>query len=190
MSKPEDDDDERLLDPAWSRSVSGYGTFKPDRQRAERGYVEDALSGDGFTFADLASTDADPPDCTAMVNGVSTGIEVTELVDEKALKRSIEALAVSPAGRQVYRNWSQEDLLRHLQALISKKEGGKWNSGTYQCRMLVIHTDEMTLSRDTATRFLNGHRFTAGFFNDVVLVLSYDPSTQDHPTFRLPLEPP
>jgi hypothetical protein len=122
-----------------------------------------------------------------MVDGRFTGIEVVELVDEKKLKRLIEAC--SPRDRLNYRQWTRGDFLARLRELIEKKSKGQWTGGPYERRMLVVHTDEMTLTREGIEEALEGQHFAPGIFSDVVLVLSYDPNIQGHPAFRLTLDP-
>jgi hypothetical protein len=195
---PEDETEEPLFDPAWSRPANSYGTFRrgkdteaADKRLEERGFAEDALSGGGFAFTALRSCEVDPPDCEAIVDGNSTGIEVTELVEGATLAHAREALKLPPSDvfaglrRHEYREWTREDFLVEVQALIKKKNSGNWKGGPYQRQMLVIHTDETTLGPGTVKRFLDGERFAFGFFSDVVVVLSYDPHTQTHPAFRL-----
>jgi hypothetical protein len=195
---PEDETEEPLFDPAWSRPANSYGTFRRgkdteaiDKRLEERGFAEDALSGGGFEFSALRSCEVDPPDCEAIVDGTFTGIEVTELVEGTTLAQAREALKRSTSDvlprlhLREYREWTREDFLAEVQALIKKKNLGNWKGGAYQRHMLVIHTDEMTLGPGQVKRFLDGEQFAFGFFSDVVVVLSYDPHTQTPPAFRL-----
>ena len=116
---------------------------------------------------------------------------MTELVEGATLARAREALTLPPSDvfaglrRHQYREWTREDFLEEIQALIKKKNSGKWKGGPYQRQMLVIHTDETTLGPGAVKQFLDGRRFDFGFFSDVVVVLSYDPHTKTHPAFRL-----
>jgi hypothetical protein len=155
---PEDDapDDDAKFDPSWSRGFNSYGTFRRgkqtrqiDKSLEERGFAEDALTGGGFAFTDLRSLDDAPPDCSAIVDGELTGLEVTELIDEEAIKATLDARRQSPAGLDAYREWTQDLFRERLQQAINPKLArvGAWKGGPYQRRMLVIHTDEKTLER-------------------------------------------
>jgi hypothetical protein len=195
---PEGDasDDDAMFDPSWSRGFNSYGTFRRgkqteqiDKRLAERGFAENALTGGQFAFSDLRSLDHDPPDCSAIVDGELTGIEVTEFIDEEAIKLTLAARRQSPPGVDVYREWLREpDLFRQrLQLAINRKLArvGAWKGGPYQRRMLVIHTDEGALNPDTVPRLLDGIHFALEDFTDAVMVLRYNPDTGLHPTYRL-----
>jgi hypothetical protein len=56
-------------------------------------------------------------------------------------------------------------------------------SGGY---VIVMHTDEPTLSRSVVQGYLDGHRFpTPKHVSRALLLLSYDPSVQRCPYFEL-----
>ena len=181
------DDDDSIWDAIRKnvRPVNAYWAWR-DKPIGEQNAARDILSAAAFSVERLSSCeDANlPPDCEAIVDGLDAGIEVTELVNEKRLKRSLE-------GKIKPFNWHDRKFSEALQNIIDEKSGGgpRWQGGPYDRRLLIIHADEPDLSSDIISRFLDGRRFTTAFFSDVVLGLSYEPATQTCPSFRLSLDP-
>jgi len=168
------------------RKVYGYWHWY-EKQVGELGASTSILGAAGFSVERLVScSDANaPPDCEATIDGEHAGIEVTELVDQESLERSIR-------GQTTWFHWDQQTLTQRIQRIIESKEEdrSRWQGGPYYRWLLVVHSDEPHLNRDTVARFLDGARFSATFYSDVVLGLSYDPSTKLIPTFRLALDRP
>jgi hypothetical protein len=157
------------------RKVSSYWDW-PDKPVKERGIALNILPRAFKDVVDLRSGQ-DPPDCECSLDGSFSGVEVTELVDQKTLEQSIR-------GNRVYLEWDQQQFLSALQSRIDDKDKS-WKGGPYERRVLVIHTDEFILDRETVDRFLQGSAFTAKLITDVILGLSYHSSTEDVPVFRL-----
>ena len=149
--------------------------YWPDKPVAERGAARTILEAVGYGISGLVSCrDANlPPDCAAMVDGVLTGIEVTELVHENALARSIRS------NKTFWFLWDQAAFIDELQSIIAIKstDGARWQGEPYDRRTLVVHTDEPYLDEERVTRFLAGQQFKTSFFSDVVLGLPYSPFT-------------
>ena len=135
----------------------------------------------GVEVVDLVSRPAnqDPPDCEGNLDGRWSGVEVTELVHQKALERSIK-------HSEAYFLWNRSDLIAEIQDRIDAKEAAHLKRGPYERYVLVIHSDEFILSRIAATEFLQGAKFRAKMITDVFLGLSYEPGF-GIPTFRLDL---
>ena len=121
---------------------------------------------------------------------------MTELVHQKTLKRNIKAkkeiqAGLEPKRPEVYFNWGRDDFLAALQALIDVKEGKLLKAAPYNRYVLVIHTNEYLLDRETVDRFLEGSVFQTKLIAEVVLGLSYHPSVEPNggycPAFRLNL---
>ena len=160
--------------------------YWPDKPVAERGAARIILKAAGYGVLDLVScSDANlPPDCAAMVDGAHAGIEVTELVNEKALARSIRS------NKTFWFLWDQAAFIDELQSIIAIKsaDGNRWQGGPYDRRMLVVHTDEPHLDEERVTQFLVGQQFKTLFFSEVVLGLPYSPFTETHAAFRISLK--
>ena len=78
--------------------------------------------------------------------------------------------------------WDRAQPLSALQARIDAKDQN-WKGGPYERYVLVIHTDEFSLDRDTVARFLQGATFQTQLLTDVFLGLSFDSNS----VFRLDL---
>jgi hypothetical protein len=168
------------------RAVQTYWYWK-DKPVGERGAAHDVLTEAGMTVKGLRSCDQDPPDCEAMVDGLWTGIEFTELTHRKALERSLK-------GERQYFTWPREALLSELQRWIDRKDTANLKGGPYERYILVIVTDEYLPDRETVRTHLEGATFRVSMITDVLLRLSFHPSTEPEgghcPVCRLPLERP
>jgi hypothetical protein len=119
-----------LPDDEWadivvsSRPFCGYWYWR-DKPVGERGAAREVLGRAGLCFENLRSRPEgdDPPDCEAEIDGKLCGIEVTELVDESSLKRSLKrAKQHGVEAHEDHRAWTREDFLAALQALIDRKD--------------------------------------------------------------------
>lgn len=171
----------------------GYADFFgwPDRPVMERGIVAElfsALQRDaGVSFSNLRSRGVghDPPDCEATdATGAVVGIEVTELVDELAIR---EARNRNPYH---WADWPPERLVAAIREKVLRKGGALPKGGPYSRYLLVVHTDEPILSHAFVEKALAGQLFSgAGVISEVYLLLSYDPHSQSYPYLRLALAP-
>jgi len=194
-----DDESFRALIEANVRGWNGYWAWR-DKPVAERASAKQILEQGGVHVVDLVSRDSgqDPPDCEAILDELFSGVEVTELVHRPALELSLKAIELRKAGKkptrpEAYFDWDRDALLSMLQALIdAKDQPSKQKGGPYKRYVLVIHTDEFFLDRDTVSRFLEGASFRATFVTDVFLGLSYHPSVEPEggycPVFRLSID--
>ena len=136
----------------------------------------------GHTF-DKIRHGPDPPDCEADgPDGGIVGIEVTELLDERAIR------ATKRRGVRVYADWTPEKITAALQAIISRKAASAVPRERYAKYLLLVHTDEPELSIDYLRRSLNGVIFRCrGCLTDVYILVSYDPRIERCPYLRLSL---
>jgi hypothetical protein len=179
VTDPDDDDLSYLrLMVEKKRKVSSYWDW-PDKPVKELGIARNILSLAFKDVVDLTSREEEqqPPDCQSSLDGSFSGVEVTELVDQETLEQSIR-------GDRVSLDWDRQQFLSALQSRIDAKDKS-WKGGPYERRVLVIHTDEPNLDRETVDRFLQGSAFTTKLITDVILGLSYDPGAGDVPVFRL-----
>lgn len=161
----------------------------PDRRQEEIGAVREVLAAAGLTVSGLRATENDPPDCEACVDDLWSGIEHTELVDQKTLQRSLKALKTGQENEAVYLVWTAPVLIARLQAIIARKDVER--ASAYERYVLVIVTDEFFLDRETVTNFLVDATFEANRITDAFLALSYHPASDGKgciPVFRLALK--
>ena len=190
---------------ANARSSNGYWYWR-DKPIAERGAARDILQEAGFDVANLVSRaeGEDPPDCEATLDGYFSGVEVTELVHQELLEVNIKATKERRAGQgeddflaalrvRSHHNWDRNAFLAKLRERIDAKDKpSKQKGGPYSGYVLVIHTDEDALDRETVGRFLQGSAFHTKYITDALLGLSYHPSMEPNggccPVFRLTLQ--
>lgn len=206
------DDDDNTASPSTAqldwRELIGTNTRKwnsfwywREKPIMESGAALALLEAANIRVEQLVSREPgqDPPDCEALLDGRWSGIEVTELVHQRALEISLKArkqraAGIEPDRPEVYFNWGRDHLLAALQRLLHAKDRPeKVKGGPYDRYALVIFTDEFFLDRSTVSRFLEGAVFDTIMITDAILGLSYEPSggveRGSCPTFRLPLAP-
>lgn len=191
---PLDEVDAEILEAfRRNRGYAGFFEWSPDRDLAEYGAVESlgkSLAAHGaLFFHDLAirGRPNDPPDLEAVDDkGQRIGIEVTELVDRKAIQAYIEGRTSEAA------EWARNDFLISLHSLLRTKNNrfpklkGAPYPGGY---VVVVFTDETFLPRPTVAQHLVGHTFSQ--LRDIdraFLLLSYDPSIKGYPYFELNIQ--
>jgi hypothetical protein len=188
---PESEDDLRKLIEANARPWNGLSWR--DKPIGEHGAASETLQRAGVDVVGLTSRpqNEDPPDCEGTLDGQWSGVEVTELVHQKTLERSIKAVKQRTAGREperpeAYFLWERDDLVAAVQTLIDGKDVAKLKGGPYERYVLVIHSDEFFLSQETVRKFLEGATFRSQRITDVIIGLSHEPAF-GIPTFRLDL---
>lgn len=120
-------------------------------------------SGDEHYFNPGLSPE-DPPDCIARTAaGQLVAVEVTELVSQEAIEyneRTRRELGRRPdITEMVMHRWTREDLLRHIDTILIRKESRVYEGGPYAEVVVVIHTDEPLLVRERCEEWLTNYRF-------------------------------
>lgn len=184
-------DDSRSRIAANARPWAGYWAWR-DKPVGERGAASEILRQAGIQVAELVSRRDDPPDCEGMLDRQWSAVEVTELVHQKTLTRSLKAIKERAAGREpekpeAYFLWDRPHLLRAIQELIEKKDAVGYKGGPYERYVLVILTDEFFLDSTTVRQLLKGATFRARLITDVIVGLSYEPASGGCPVFPLEL---
>jgi hypothetical protein len=128
---PESEDDFRELIEANVRSWNGFWYWR-DKPIGEHGAASEILQRAGVDVVGLRSRpqNEDPPDCEGTLDGRWSGVEVTELVHQKTLERSIKALKQRAVGREpeqseAYFVWERDDLIAAVESLIDGKDVAK-----------------------------------------------------------------
>jgi len=118
---------------------------------------------------------ADPPDCTARTrSGALVAVEISEFVSQAAIE--FNAQTQRELGRRpgitetVVHQWTGPAFLAALGAILARKDTRVFKDGPYQEVVVVIHTDEPLLVRQTCEAWLADHEFgpfntlTRGYF--------------------------
>jgi hypothetical protein len=162
---------------------------RPEKSAQERQAALQILVHAKFEVAEFRSRQDDPPDCEGLLDGQWSAVEVTQLMHENARAQSMKAIKQQPEEPEVYYRWGRDDVLRAIQELIDVKDAKHYKGGPYRRFVLVIYTDEFVLNGATMHQFLDKVTFRTRVFTDVVVGLSYEPSSGDYPTFRLNVIP-
>lgn len=189
--------DKELLEAliASREKARGYADFfgwGANRNIEEWGvlyYLSESLTSSGVTiFNSFIQRERpnDPPDCEALdESGQRVAIEVTELVDEEAIKSFKTGEIFSWA------NWDVTKFRNRLNNIIKRKDSRfddlkdpPYKGGYF----LVIFTDEPMLKQNQVNAFLDGYFIkNTKHLSKVFLLLSYDPSIKKCPYFELSL---
>jgi len=139
---------------------------------------------------ELRLCEQDPPDCQSFdVSGNRVGWEETGLYDQEVEETNAEAKTVKD---MVYRDWTEEELVAKITRTIKVKDkkigAGKVRNPEWSFAYvnLVIPTDEPIITREMADS-MQGRFSTLDTINlnEIYLLLSYDPRTQDRPCVRI-----
>ncbi len=170
--------------PSQKRQYAAHFEY-PDKTIKELGIVCEWLE---FTKGRYRSPSCGPhpnhaPDCTVLdEDGSLVGVEVCELVDQKAVVANL-------AGNAVFRSYSKEDFLRRLDAILGCKDRKDYH-GEYAKIILIIHTDEPDLTYERCCEWLENEIFCSlGQIVEAYLIFSYDPMVRGYPCIRLKVPP-
>jgi len=164
--------------------ASFFEWYKREKSIKEKGIVEsllESLSMDGSAmYQNLRASENDPPDVLAeTVSGALVGFEVRELVDQSAIE-------LNERGRQVYRDWTNSEVIQEIQKIIDEKDNKNYIGGPYEKLILVIPTDEPVLTHRQLKPLLETHEFKETIqLNEAYLLFSYDAKIKGYPNIQL-----
>ena len=118
----------------------------------------------------------DPPDVKVITSkGKTIGIEVTELVNQKAIEYQIKN---DPRYHEEVVSWSKSSFNKKLSDIVSKKNRlCKNKGGNYDELSLLIFTDEPKLDSDTIESYLEGADLgSPKNFKNVYILTGYEPN--------------
>ena len=156
----------------------------PRKDVKELGIVEtlfESMKLQGINiFQNLCISQKDPPDCIAEdQSGNLIGLEVSEFVDE-------EAVRLNAQGKDVYRDWAIDEIVKQLEIIITEKDSKTFHGGPYKKLILVIHTDEFVIDFQTLKPILETHAFRkTNQITGAYLLFSYDPEISHFPHIQL-----
>lgn len=117
-----------------------------------------------------------PPDFEATIDGIKTGIEITELVDEDAIRRSIRKGVSSPANALEW--WNTEKLTKRINDIIEKKDNPQSAptlKKTYHKYILLIFTDEPYMDSGSFRKHCDRNKLIAtNLITDIYVLFSYE----------------
>lgn len=173
-----------------SRGYASFFGWSIDREQEELGAAKalaESLELDGKLFfhdLKIRGSGNDPPDLEALsVSGERIAFELTELVDGAAIQ------AYKDGKVHDWATWDRKKFIDLVSSLLankatrfSKLKGSPYPGGY----VIVIFTDEPSLTTQAVENYLKGHIFcNAPDISGSYLVLSYDPALGRCPYFNL-----
>jgi hypothetical protein len=137
----------------------------------------------------VESVDDDWPDCVIRdVGGVQVGVEVTELVDQKAIE-------MCERGNNVYREWSDQAVREKVAQILNRKDEKAHHGDLYGKLILVIHNDEIDLPSFRLFPILDASPFPrTRNIDEAYIICSYEPKLDNapnpYPYITLNFDPP
>lgn len=147
----------------------------------------ESLSGDDRIEIQVGSLRSkgkgnDPPDCGAMLtDGRRLGIEVTELIDQKSLAAHCAHEGSKGISPLVY---TKELFINRLQGRMNAKKRSlnALKGGPYDFLILLIITDELLLTYEDVSAWLDGASFDLPEpWDQIFLLFSYSPNFAKQP---------
>jgi hypothetical protein len=174
---------------AGARGYADFWHWPSDKRLAECGVVETLMAflaaHEGWEPRTLAPAERDPPDVVAVLaDGRRVGVEVTEIVDhdmaarhgarQTAERRGNVPSPTKAASPHETARWKASALRTALEAAIRKKDV-EASGGPFDVYLVVMHTDETTITTAMANEATRPLRITARYVDAAYLVMSYHP---------------
>ncbi len=195
----------KILREARQKARGYAGFFQwPDRAREELGVAQElakTLERQQKNFMYSVKTRGrgyDPPDCEALDSHANKiALEISELVDENAIRAAVRNLRSEPEERLaqevVWADWGLQKFSDAVTRLLVAKDrrfdslkGGPFIGGY----VVVLYSDEPALHRSVVEQYLEVTTFTPVIhISRAFLLLSYDPEFEGYPAFELKLSP-
>jgi hypothetical protein len=179
---PADDDAEILnlmrLAIEKSRGYASYWEWKINKRQAEM-HAAQVLSR--FLFSGLhysiSSVDDDPPDALVQLETLRYGIEVTEIVDQKAIERASKRKRQGLPVEYDWANWNSDRLSEALeQGLMTKDRKLAAHAQNYDEVLLAFITDEGMIDSRLAAAVVGNMHSETQRIDRAFIILSYDPN--------------
>jgi len=125
-------------------------------------------------------TKKDPPDCIVKdPSGNDVGVEVSELVDKRAIEK-VER------GINTTRLWRENEVIQEIEKILKEKDLKRYH-GSYSKIVVIIHTDEVSIEYEHIKPTIENHLFPPlKQIDEAYLLFSY-PYKEKCPYIRLRL---
>jgi len=157
-------------------------TKKPVMERGIVRELLDSMHHDGdMRYQNVRSVNGDWPDCEVDDEfGNTVGVEVTELVDEEAVRKA-------QRGEMDFSYWTDDEIKDRVSGILAHKDLRSSHSGLYNKVILVIHTDQFT--RSHLFPVIKNTKFTRlENIQEAFIIVSYDPETHTYPWCEIQFE--
>jgi hypothetical protein len=136
--------------------------YAPEFEWHEQGQEERFVMRDFLTalkakseldFSNVRPFKPDPPDFIAdATDGKTTAIELCEFVSEEAIRRTAK-------GENVMASWTDEQFFHAIERIIRGKDGKTFSGGPYSRIILIVPTDEPTITSEVVKRVFAARQF-------------------------------
>ena len=130
-------------------------------------------------FFDPESFENDPPDCIGKnsIGQRSVAIEITELVNQKAIEMEMGARRDNTVtiNDYLYEDWDEDILKIKIPEIINNKDKKKFNGKKYSDIILIIHTDEHFIIENARCEINNLQDITTEKITKAYILFSYNP---------------
>lgn len=188
----DDIDDEEMREIREKVSRRGHAAHFDwrDKETKELGIVRTFLESAPLIYdAQVVQPNRpDPPDCIIVDRAKGkVGVEVTELVDQKAIER--DASRPRETQGSEWPVWDQGTFVDVLGRQIESKGNGRPHGGPFGEYVLLVHTDEPGLRPVDVSRWLEGVTLgPRGMIDRAFLLFSYMPGSGNR-VLEVPLRP-
>ena len=179
---PTDEDAEilRLMRQAIEKSLgyASYWEWKLDKRQAEL-HAAQVLSRFLFPGKDysVSSVVNDPPDALVHIGSRRYGIEVTEIVDRKAIERAAKRKRQGLPIEYDWADWNADRLVNSLKDGISRKDQKlSKTSHDYDELLLAFVTDETMIYPELVAAVIGSVRANPKHIDKAFVILSYHPA--------------
>jgi hypothetical protein len=183
MATGEDAEILRLMREAIhkSRGYASYWEWKPDKQQPEL-HAARVLSR--FLFRDqdysVSSVTNDPPDAVVQLGTRRYGIEVMEIVDQKAVERASKRKKQGLPVEYDWANWNSDRLYEALeQGLVTKARKLAVHAQNYDELLLAFVTDESMIDSRLAAAVAGRTHSDTRYIDRAFIILSYEPQANE-----------
>ena len=183
MATDEDAEILRLMREAIhkSRGYASYWEWKLDKQQPEL-HAARVLSR--FLFRDqdysVSSVTNDPPDAVVQLGTRRYGIEVTEIVDQKAVERASKRKKQGLPVEYDWANWNSDRLYEALeQGLVTKDRKLVAHAQNYDELLLAFVTDGGMIDSRLAAAVAGRIHSDTRYIDRAFVILSYDPNANE-----------
>jgi hypothetical protein len=166
-----------------SRGYAEYWEWAIDKKQAElhaarvlTNFVLNTSRDVGKISIEIVEND--PPDVLlTLSNGHRVGIEVTELVDEKAIRNAHRRKRLGLAVDYAFADWGKSRATKSLLSRITVKDKKLASAaGLYDELYLAIVTDETMMDESAANQAVSDLQISTRFLDRAFLILSYHPA--------------
>ena len=166
----------------------GYADFFdwPDKSVKEwgiaRSFLEELERDNGPTIVSSKQHPGGPnhaPDIQVAIDtGEIWGVEITELVNQKAIEET-------KRGTQAFAVWPDDDLVTKFEALVAGKDRSEHvKGGPYDRYILLVHVDEDMLPAERLQELLGSRNFQTRLIDTIYVLVSHDPGKNRMPLLR------